>query len=110
MTYEKAYETSKLDTERLCPGRTIEQARGGPLFWDKTTQMEVDELNKIVHVYGEECEAIKEFIKTIPGTASQAKEHAEEFLHKQTESGKSWNTKRLAWIDILEREQAQQES
>lgn len=88
VTYEKAYEVSKLDGERLCPGKTLEQVRGGPFFWDKTTQMEVDELDTAIKGFEKDCESIKDKIKIIPSTVTEAKQYTESLYVRELESVK----------------------
>ncbi|EOO00455.1 hypothetical protein UCRPA7_4048 [Phaeoacremonium minimum UCRPA7] len=72
--YQQAYEASKADADRLCPGRTFESATGIKSLGRQDTLTSIQNQDEVIARLQIELEQIREWAEQIPKDATKTKE------------------------------------
>ncbi|KAJ9143295.1 hypothetical protein NKR23_g6666 [Pleurostoma richardsiae] len=74
LVYQKAYEASKADAERLCPGKTFESATGIKSLGRKDTLSSIQDQKDIIFRMERELEKTREWLAQVPQNAVKTRE------------------------------------
>ncbi|CAI6311710.1 unnamed protein product [Periconia digitata] len=70
--YKKAFQASKADAQRLCPGRTFEEATGIKSLGRRDTLTQIGSDKEIIEYYERIIPSMRSFASTIPQAAKRA--------------------------------------
>lgn len=80
--YEKAFDAAKADVDRLCPGRTFEEATGIKSLGREDTVARVASNKQVILACERQVQADRGFVDTIPADAPEARAVVEEAIRK----------------------------
>ncbi|KAK7433043.1 hypothetical protein QQZ08_000516 [Neonectria magnoliae] len=92
--YQKAYEASKKDAERLCPGKTFKLATGFDNVDRQSVTEQIQELEQGDESARKEVEDTRVWMAQLPDGAEQAKTSAEKSI-QEMESLREWYATRI---------------
>ncbi|KAF7550318.1 hypothetical protein G7Z17_g5789 [Cylindrodendrum hubeiense] len=102
--YQKAYEASQLDADRLCPGKTFKLTTGFENVDRQNVTQQIEELAQDEESARQEVEDTRVWISQLPDGADQAKTLAEDNIQMMESLREGYTTRRRALSETAKQE------